>query len=417
MTPGSEAGPRSAGPRSTSRLGVRGARERGARERRARRALGLLGALGLVGALAVAVPAPAAAAAPDGLALVEQLGTDDRAALERAVAEIERAPAGTPDLDYALFRAGQACEDTLADPARARALYERLVREHPDAGLALAAGRRLERLREQLGEDGRYARQAAELAALVAGADRLAPAEVDRRARALTEAAWPGAPEAALWHAEWLRRTKRLAEAGAQFAAIAARWPGSPHAIEALRGAAGSALDAHDWARAKDLARRLPAVEPADRVLREELLDAAASGRRRARWYAIAWLAVAGAVGGLAGSFAEALYRTPKPRRVRPPLELLFLAPVAAVLVGVALTAHRMIAPAVLLLCAGGLVLAGLSGAALDLLRARGRPLRRRAVLHAVLCVAAVTALLYIALMRDDLLDLVIETVRSGPEP
>jgi hypothetical protein len=102
---------------------------------------------------------------------------------------------------------------------------------------------------------------------------------------------------------------------------------------------------------------------------------------------------------------------------VRPPLELLFLAPVAAVLVGVALTAHRMIAPAVLILSAGGLVLAGLSGAALDLLRARGRPLRRRALLHAALCVAGVTALLYIALMRDDLLDLVIETVRFGPDP
>jgi hypothetical protein len=381
----------------------------------------LLGALavlvlGLAGTGAEA-GAEAEAGARDGLALVEQLGTDDRAALERAVAEIERAPAGTPNLDYALFRAGQACEEVLADPARALALYERLVRELPDVGLAIAAGRRIERLRAQLGAGGQGAREAAELAALVAGADRLPPDEVDRRARALADAAWPGAPEAALWHAEWLRRSRRFAEAEARFTAIADRWAGSPRAIEALRGAAGTAIDARDWARAEELARRLPAIEPADRVMREELLEAAALGRRRARWYAIAWLAVAGVVCGLAGSFAEALYRTPRPRRVRAPLELLFLAPVAAVLVGVALTTHETIAPAVMILSAGGLALAGLSGATLDLLRAAGRPLRRRAVLHAGLCVTAVVALLYIALMRDDLLDMVIETVRFGPEP
>jgi hypothetical protein len=90
---------------------------------------------------------------------------------------------------------------------------------------------------------------------------------------------------------------------------------------------------------------------------------------------------------------------------------------VAAVLVGVALTTHELIAPAVLLVSAGGLVLAGLSGATLDLLAARGRPLGRRALLHAALCATAVAALLYIALTRGDLLDMVIETVRFGPEP
>jgi hypothetical protein len=95
----------------------------------------------------------------------------------------------------------------------------------------------------------------------------------------------------------------------------------------------------------------------------------------------------------------------------------LFLAPVAAVLVGVALTTHETIAPAVLTLSIGGLVLAGLSGTALDLLRASDRPLRRRALVHAGLSLIATIALLYISLMRDDLLDMVIETVRFGPEP
>ena len=358
----------------------------------------------------------ARADAPDVLGLVERLGDGDRAVVERTVAAIEGAPAGAPDLDYALFRAGQACEDTLADPARALALYERLVRELPSAGLAIAAGRRIEQLRGRIGAGGEHAREAAELAALIAGADRIPPEEIDRRSRALANTAWPGAPEAALWHAEWLRRSRRFAEADSWYAGIAARWAGTPHAITALRGRAGAALDAHDWARAAELARELPVAEPADRVLRDELLDGAAIGRRRARWYVIAWLAAAGALAGLLASFAEALHRTPAPRRVRPPIELLFLAPIAAVLVGVALTTHEMIAPAVTILSIGGLVLAGLSGATLDLLRARGRPLRRRAVLHVALSIAAVVALLYIVLMRDGLLDLVIETVRFGPE-
>ncbi len=136
-------------------------------------ARGALAPLILV-ALAISRPGPAAAA-EDGLVLVERLGTDDRAAIERAVAEIERAPAGTPSLDYALFRAGQACEDTLADPARALALYERLVRELPEAGLAIAAGRRIARLRAQLGAGGQSAREAAELAT---SAGAVAPAQV-----------------------------------------------------------------------------------------------------------------------------------------------------------------------------------------------------------------------------------------------
>lgn len=367
--------------------------------------------LGLGGAPAIAQERA------DALALVDRLSAaGDRAAVEQAVAAIERAPA-LPDLDHALFRAGQACEDALADPARALALYERIVRDFPTAGIAIAAGRRAELLRGQVGGGGEHAAEAAQLAQLVAGADRLDPGEIDRRARALADAAWPGAPDAALWHAEWLRRSGRFAEAAARFDAITARWPGTPQARDARRGAAGTALDAGAWERAEALARGLPADEPADRVMREELLDAAGRGRLRARWYTISWIVAAGMLAALAASLAEALYRAPKPRRVRVPSELIFLAPIAAVLVGVALTTHDTIAPAVTVVSLGGLLCAGLSGAALDLLRAHGRPLRRRAALHVAASFLAVCALVYIVLMRDDLLDLVIETVRFGPEP
>ena len=94
----------------------------------------------------------------------------------------------------------------------------------------------------------------------------------------------------------------------------------------------------------------------------------------------------------------------------------MFLGPVAAVLAAVAFTAHRAIAPAVALISVGGIVVAWLSGATLDLLRVRSRPVRLRAVIHGATCIVGVAALGYIAMMRGDLLEMLVETVRFGPE-
>jgi len=242
---------------------------------------------------------------------------------------------------------------------------------------------------------------------------------VIRQGERLAEAAWPGAPRAALWLADWLRRSGRPGEAAARYGAVVARWPGRPEAREALRGAAGCALDEHDWARAEALAARLPAVEAAERGIRDEVLAAAASGRRRARWYVGAWLALAGTLAALIGSLVEAALRSPPGRRravLRPPIEVAYLAPIAAVLIGVAFTAHRLIAPAVAAISAGGVALSWLSGAALEQLRVDGRARRLRTVGHIAACVIAVAALAYIALTRDGLVDALIETVRFGPD-
>jgi hypothetical protein len=235
----------------------------------------------------------------------------------------------------------------------------------------------------------------------------------------LAAAAWPGAPRAALWLADWLRRKRRLAEAEARYTAVTARWPTLPEAREALRGAAGCALDAGDWSRAEAFAGRLATGNPADRSVRDDLLAAAARGRRRARWYIAAWLAVTAGFAALLGSLAEAILRSPPGTRraaLRPPVEAVFLAPVALVLIGVAFTAHRLIAPAVAMISIGGLAATWLSGAALEQLRTRGRPRRLRAAGHIAACLACVAALAYIALTRDGLIDALLETVRFGPE-
>src|SRR5206468_10211992 len=103
--------------------------------------------------------------------------------------------------------------------------------------------------------------------------------------------------------------------------------------------------------------------------------------------------------------------------RARPPIEVMFLAPMAGVLVAVAFAAQRVIAPAVARITITGVALAWLSGAALDVLRTRGRATRARSLVHVAACVLGVLAIAYLSIVRDGLLDLVVETARYGPEP
>jgi len=348
--------------------------------------------------------------------LLDALDTDDPQALSLAVTAIERAPA-TPELADNLFAAARACEDRLHDPARALAIYERILRDLPNARVAAAAERRAERLRTGIGADGAHAREAAELAQLIASADTLPTDEVLRRATALAAAPWPGAPEAALWLAEHLRRVGRYTTAQVRYAEVVTRWPGSPQAIAALRGGAGNALDARAWTLAEKLTRQLPATELADRILRDDLLAAAATGRLHARLYAVAWIGFLLSLAAMLASLADAILRGgrrfPSPR---PPFEVIFVVPLGALLVAISHSTNATASPVIVAvtLCAAGF--AWISGATLDLVRARGRAVRARAVLHVACCVTAAIAIGYIMIIRGDLLDLLIETVRSGPE-
>lgn len=353
-----------------------------------------------------------------GIAWLDVLGSSDPGEIDRAIAAILALPPRDADPDV-LFAAGRACEDKLLDPGRAVAIYDRLAADHPTARATAAAVRRAATLREQIGPRGEFAAPAGELAQLVARADALPGDAVIERGERLAAAAWPGAPTAALWLADWLRRTGRFDAAQARYAQVIARWPALPQAGAALRGAIGCALDARNWALAEVLARKLPAADPLDQALRDDQLAAAARGRRREHWYVAAWLAIAGVLAALLGSLAEAALRSPVGTRrsvLRPPIEAVFFAPVALVLIGIAFTAHRLIAPAVTTIAVGGLALTWLSGATLERLRAHGRARRLRSIAHVLACLTGIAALAYVALTRDHLLDLLIETVRFGPE-
>jgi len=239
--------------------------------------------------------------------------------------------------------------------------------------------------------------------------------EIVSRASKLASADWPGAADAGLWLAEWLRRSGRYTEAQPRYEGVVARWPHTAQAATALRGAAGNAIDQHAWDLADSLVERLPAATADERIVRDELADDIARGRRHERWYMGAWLALAATIAALLASLVEVTLRSGKPA-LRPPIEVIYFAPSAAVLVAVSFTAHRAIAPAVTLICIGGLVFAWMSGATLERLRAVGRPLRARALGHVAMCALGVAALGYIALTRDGLVELLVDTVQFGPQ-
>lgn len=333
---------------------------------------------------------------------LHDLATDDPKALDAALHAVEAGPASGDEL----YAAAQAADDRLAQPARALALYERLLREQPNYFRAVTAEKRALILRAETG--GGHSAQADAFAKLVAEADH-AP-DVIPRAEALAKASWPGAPAALLWLAEWLRRHGRFDEAQARYAQIAVQWPQSREAHLAQRGAAGAAVDAHEWDRAELLANALPIADEADRLTRAELLHAASIGRLRGRIYVAAWIALVLALAGLAGALALAAWRA-KRLPLKPPIEIVFGAPIALVLIIASFTAHRAIGPAVTRISLVGLLLAWMSGTTLEL-----RPGRLRAVVNVIACLVGVLAIAYIAVTRDGLIDMLIETVRFGPD-
>jgi hypothetical protein len=349
--------------------------------------------------------------------LGDRLATDDPHALDAAVTAISQAHGDLADETYA---AGRACEDKLLDPARALVLYDRVLHEWPDASVARAAESRAAHLRTQIGTG--HAREATDFAKLIAEADRMTVGDVIQRGDALAHAAWPGAPEATLWLAEWLRHaaiTQRalFADADARYKFAIATWPNAPEAKLAATGRAGTAIDAKAWARAGELVAALPTTTPEDIAVRDDLVRALARGRFRAHLYIAAWLALAITMVLLIGSLLEAILRGGRRwPRVRPPIEIWFLGPVALVLAGASFTANQAIAPAVLRIALTGIVLAWISGATLDLLRTRGRAMRLRSLGHIALCALGVIAVAYIALAGSGLLDMLAETVRFGPE-
>jgi hypothetical protein len=156
----------------------------------------------------------------------------------------------------------------------------------------------------------------------------------------------------------------------------------------------------------------------ADPKLAESLRGSLLRAERRDTWRWIAWSLLAAAAIGAAFTLRRAAgsWRAAARRLARPPVEVMYFAPIALVLVIVAFTGNPLVARAVRTIALAGAAVAWLSGAILDAVRARrGRVRLALATVHAVVAALAVAAATYLAIDRDQMIDLVIETWHSGP--
>jgi hypothetical protein len=152
-----------------------------------------------------------------------------------------------------------------------------------------------------------------------------------------------------------------------------------------------------------------------DRAL-GEALDDLAKMRLRARLILGAWLVLlAGLLGALVAAWRLAGGVRPALRAlVRPPIEVWFFLPVAAVISGVALSGNFLVEIAVREILLGGLAVTWLGGVTLELARRRGR-LSFPVILVSVLAsTASIAAICYLAVMNDQLIDMLSETWHHG---
>lgn len=374
-------------------------------------------ALALALALALAAIAPARADdAADQAAFTaasQRLAAGDAAG---ARAAFEALAAAAPDgrwADDALAEAA-ALAESAGDLPGARALWGRIVHDHGDGRLARRAQARLDALVAAGGADGRFDAVAAAHERLV----RAAAAAEDPHA-ALSELgavlerepAYPAWFVAAVWLGQaWGRIGERRLAATWLDRAIAH----APGPAERFRGELERArLDADAGALAAARAR-LTALTPPDAVAadaRAELLAELDRRAARSRWRHLAWgaLVILGLAAVATLRRQRGSWRAAGRALWPPPLEVAYLAPVAIGVALVARTGNPLAAAAVERILIGGLAVAWLGGAV-----ARG-PLPLLARLGFIAAVTlAVAAIAYLAVVDDQLLDLLLETWRSG---
>lgn len=332
---------------------------------------------------------------------------------------VDRSPSD-PFADDALAEAARLLDERLGDPLRAAATYERLVASFPASRLARRAAARAQTLRTGAGPGGRDAATLASFQEILTGFSGRPRSESIARMEALLVES-PGfaeAPRARFWLGSQLLSEGRLDEALVAFRAVATDWPQSEWAPRARKAEGDVLLAAGDLDGAVGAYRALARDGGSEwtRTVGEAIRRVQVE-RWRARGVKGAWVVVGLFLAGMLavarrgrGSWRQAVISL-----ARPPIELWYLLPVALLFVAASLTENGAIARAVAWICAGALVITWLSGAALDATSAV-RPRLAQALAHAGAAAATMVAICAIAVVRERLVDLLVETIRFGVE-
>lgn len=325
--------------------------------------------------------------------------------------------------DDALFLAASTLEEKLAEPVLAKELYEQLIERYPSSRSALAAKRRLAALELGLGEDGQGALPLARFHELLAGYPERSPQASQDMAKSILDEFpdWPENHRVRLWLAETARRQGQLKAALAYYGEVERSNAPSKATMSALTGAAEVHILRADFKAAKHSLDTLSARPSLSRAKQQSLADLykkLKAAQQRSRLVTGATLLLGAMLAALIALLRIASGSTRQLLRelCSPPIEVFYAAPFAILLTAMALTGHVEIGPAVAIITGGGIVVTWLSALGLRARQARAGLNIPWVVASASAALIAGLALCYLALYRSRLIDLILTTVRFGPE-
>jgi TolA-binding protein len=317
-----------------------------------------------------------------------------------------------PDDSFApdsLYEAAVVAEERLADPARARRLYEEVASRYPNNRLWRRARTRADFLGRSLSTGEGPLR---EYDAILATATH-SPAEArERMERLLAEhPEFALADRAFYWLGQSYAQARDEKRAMERFAEAERRFPASEWAARAKKARADLLLGRGHPFAARLLYRELAgAGDPLARSAGTEGLADSVSWLSRG-----AGIAVAAAY--LVLFVVLHLYAVrPRRRLLALPTEVLYYGPVALLFVLAALTENRLIGWATVIIAAGGAATVWLTVASDSTRLERGPMPAGERLLRSVGVAVAVLAIVFLAVQLTGLTDLVLETLRTGPE-
>jgi hypothetical protein len=377
----------------------------------------------MAAALAITVILGAVGSATERLSTaLQEIAAGRYADAARALEQLSRDAPDADEADDALMKAAELHDRQLNDPVRAVALYREVAVRFPTSRLARRAARRADELEHALGAGARFEAEVARFEDALARAGATPSDDTIAGIEALL-AASPDLPigaRVAMWigraHLAHGRLDTSLAwfERAPGYAGGAALvWHARKAEADALL-AGGRLDDAERAYRAlggtDDAARRGAAVIGLERVERARVWNTLA------RW---AWLAVVLFAAAMVVSCRRVTgsWRAAARALRKPPVEVIYLVPLALAISIGSFRTNVLAARAIVLIFCGGLITTWVSGAVLVSAQARfGTVSARRALLHAGGAAVVVAAICYIAVMREQLLGMLTETVRHGPE-
>lgn len=371
--------------------------------------------------LAVIAALATPAAADDGQdafnAATALIGAGD---LEGARTAFDAIVAADPAGDWAddgLAWAAEMCE-RLGDLDGAHQRWRRYLDDYPTRPLIRRARLRLAALDRKIGGDAWIA-VAEQLAALEREAVDAEDPTPQAEAIAALLAANPEFPAA-------FDARIRLGNLWMRLALV-------ERAAETFRDAGADATDDDErWRAAKAHADTIAALGDLDAAEREyralrgrggaqdDAIDSAIATldkiRSRARLRLLCWLALAASLVVIGGVLAWATRSPVGALRavIRPPVEVVFLIPVAIVIAVVAMRGNELVAAAVRMILLGGVVTTWLVGASLEACRRHRRVGLPIVLVHVATATVAIAAVCYLAVFDDQLLDLIAETWQHG---